>query len=141
MSLRKGREFELNLAHQFVDTEAREFRPQRAGVEARHIEQRAEDFLDRLERGIDVVDQPAVFAAAALDQARDIKPGGVERLQDVVAGGREKLGFGNIGGVGFAFGVGERGVETRQFLGAFPHAAFQRLIRPLEGLGGFDARG
>ena len=58
------REFELDLAHQFVDAEARELRPHRAGVEPRHVEQRAEDFLNRLERGVDVVDQPAVLAAA-----------------------------------------------------------------------------
>ena len=39
-----------------------EFRPHGAGVEPRHVEQRAEDFLDRFERSIDVVDQPSVVA-------------------------------------------------------------------------------
>ena len=36
-----------------------EFRLHRAGVEPRHVEQRAEDLLDRFERGVDVVDQLA----------------------------------------------------------------------------------
>ena len=76
----KGGKFELNLAHQLVDTEACEFRAQRAGVKARHVEERAEDFLHGLERCIDIVDQAAVVAAAALDQARDVKPGCIERL-------------------------------------------------------------
>ena len=52
------REFDLDLAHQFVDAEADEFRPHRAGVEPRNVEQRAEDLLHRFERGIDVADQP-----------------------------------------------------------------------------------
>ena len=58
------REFELDLAHEFVDAEAGEFRAHRAGVEPRHVEQRAEDFLNGLERGIDIVDQAAVVASA-----------------------------------------------------------------------------
>src|SRR4029079_16611439 len=95
----KGGKFEFNLAHQLVDTEACEFRAQRAGVEARHVEECAEDFLHGLERCIDIVDQPAVFAAAALDQARDVEARGVEGLQDVMAGGRQKLGLGNVGGI------------------------------------------
>ncbi len=53
------REFEFDLAHQFVDAEAAEFRAHGAGVEPRHVEQRAEDLLDRFERGVDVADQPA----------------------------------------------------------------------------------
>src|SRR5262249_41674417 len=114
----KGGKFKLNLAHQFVDAEACEFRAKRAGVEARHVEKGAEDFLHGLERCVDIVDQPAVFAAAALDQTRDVKACRVEGLQDVVAGCRQKLGLGNIGGVGFAFCARQGGVETGQLLGA-----------------------
>ena len=77
----RGADLELDLAHQLVDTEACEFRAERAVVQARHIEERAEDFLHGLERSVDIVDQPAIFAAAALDQARDVKARGVERLQ------------------------------------------------------------
>ena len=55
---RQRREFDLELAQHFVDAEADELRPHRAGVEPRNVEQRAEDLLDRFERGIDVADQP-----------------------------------------------------------------------------------
>ena len=33
----------------------RDLRPHRAGIEPRNVEQRAEDFLDRFERGVDIV--------------------------------------------------------------------------------------
>ena len=138
---RKRREFEFDLTHQFIDTEAREFRPQCAGVEPGHVEQCAQYFLDRLERGVDVVDQAAVVLPPAFGQAGDVEPRRVERLQDVVAGRCKKLCLGNIGGLGFAFGMRERSVEASQFLGSFPHAPFQCFIRPLEGLGRLNAGG
>ena len=56
---RQRREFDLELAQQFVDAEADELRPHRAGVEPRNVEQRAENLLDRVERGVDIADQPA----------------------------------------------------------------------------------
>ena len=61
---RQRREFDLELAQQLVDAEADEFRPHRAGVEPRNVEQRAENLLDRFERGIDVADQAAASLAA-----------------------------------------------------------------------------
>ena len=57
-----------------------------------------------------------------------------------MAGGGEKFGLGNIGGVGLALGAGERDVEQCQFLGAFAHAPFQGFVRALQRLGGLDAR-
>ena len=136
------REFEIDLAHQFVDAEAGIVRPHRAGVEPRHVEQGAEDLLDRLERGVDIVDQAAVVALALpLDQTGDVKPRGVERLQDVVAGRRQKLGLGNIGGVGVAFGARQRHVEVGEFLGALAHAPLQRFVGALERLGRLHAGG
>ena len=56
------RELDLELAQHVVDAEADRLRPHRAAVQPRHVEQRAEDFLDRFERGIDVADQAAVLA-------------------------------------------------------------------------------
>ena len=56
---RQRRELDLELAQHFVDAEADELRPHRAGVEPRNVEQRAENLLDRIERGIDVADQRA----------------------------------------------------------------------------------
>ena len=80
-------------------------------------------------------------AALALDQAGDVEPRRVERLQDVVARRGEELGLGNIGGVGLALGAGERGVEPRQLLGALLHAPLQRLVGALQRFGRFDAGG
>ena len=75
----------------------------RAGVEPRNVEQRAEDFLDRLERGVDIADEPRVLAAALpLDQAGDVEPRGIERLQDVVARRGKEAGLGDIGVFGLA---------------------------------------
>ncbi len=48
---------------------------------------------------------PPVATAAALDQAGDIQPRRVERLKDVVAGGGQELGLGDVGGVRLALGM------------------------------------
>ena len=61
---RQRREFDLELAQHFVDAEADELRPHRAGVEPRNVEQRAENLLDRIERSIDVADQRVGVLAA-----------------------------------------------------------------------------
>ena len=58
---RQRREFDLELAQHLVDAEADELRPHRAGVEPRDVEQRAENLLDRVERGIDIADQADVL--------------------------------------------------------------------------------
>ncbi len=58
------RELDLELAQHLVDAEADELRPHRAGVEPRDVEQRAENLLDRVERGIDIADQAGVLAVA-----------------------------------------------------------------------------
>ena len=86
-----------------------DLRLHRAGIEPRDVEQRAEDFLDRFERGIDVADELRVLAAAlALDQAGDVEPRRVERLQDVVACGGEEARLGDVGFVGLGLGARER---------------------------------
>ena len=75
-----------------------------APVSSREMSSSArENLFDRLERGVDILDQTGVLAGAlALDQAGDIEPRGVERLQDVVARRGDEAGLGNIGVVGFA---------------------------------------
>ena len=103
---RQRREFDLELAQQLVDAEGRELRLQGAGVEPRDVEQRAQDLLDRLQRGVDIADQAAVLAVALpLDQDGDVEPRRVERLQDVVARGREEPGLGDVGLVGLRLGA------------------------------------
>ena len=138
---RERGELDLELAHQLVDAEARNLRPHRAGIEPRDVEQRAEDFLHRLERGIDVRDEARVLAAAlALDQAGDVEPRGVERLQDVVARGGEEARLGKVRFLGLALGARERGVEPGQLLGALLDAPLEVLVGALQRLGGLDAR-
>ena len=114
----------------------------RAGVEPRDVQQRAEDFLDRLQRVVDVLDQARILAAAlALDQARHIEPRRIERLQDVVAGGRQESRLRDIGVLGGALGVRQFGIQPGEFLGAVAHALFQRRIGALQRFGGLEARG
>src|SRR5262245_7818062 len=78
---RQRAELDLELTQQVIDANADKIRLHRAGVQAGNVEQRPKNLLDRLERGIDVVDQPGILALALpLDQRRDIEPCGVERL-------------------------------------------------------------
>ena len=85
--------------------------------------------------------QIGVLAGAlALDQAGDVEPRGVERLQDVVARGGEEARLGDVGVLGFGLGAPELGVEPGQFLGALAHAALQRRVGALQRLGRLHAR-
>ena len=138
---RQRREFDLELAQQFVDAEADEFGAHRAGVEPRDVEQCAENLLDGVERGIDVLDQLHVLAAALpLEQRGHVEAGGIQRLQDVVARGGEKPGLGDIGLVGVGLGAAELGVQPGELGGAFAHAHFQRGVGALQRFGGDHAR-
>ena len=138
---RERREFDLELAHQLVEAEGRNLRPHRAGIEPRNIEQRAENFLHGLERGVDVRDELRVLAAAlTLDQAGHVEARRIERLQDVVARGGEEARLGDVGLLGLALGAPQRVVEAGQFLGALLDAPLEVFVRALERVGGFDAR-
>ena len=118
-----------------------DLRLHRAGVEPRNVEQRAEDLLDRVERGVDVADELRVVAAALpLDQAGDVEPRGIERLQDVVARGGEEPGLGDIGLLGLALGAAELGIEAGQLLGALLHPALERFVGAFELFGRLHAR-
>ena len=119
----------------------RKLRLHRAGIEPGNIQQRAEYFLDRFERGIDVADQIAVVTAAlAFAQAGDVEPGGVERLQNVVTGRGDESRLGDIGLVGFGLGAMQFGIKPGQLGGALADAALQRGIGALQRFGGLDAR-
>ena len=136
------RELDFERAHQVGHLEARDRGRHRAGVEPRDVQQRAEDFLDRLQRVVDVLDQPRILAAAVLplDQARDIEPRRVERLQDVVAGGRQEARLRDVGVLGGALGLRQFGIQAGEFLGAVAHALFQRRIGAFQRFGGLEAR-
>ena len=61
---RDGLELALQLAEQLVDAEARPLRLHGARVEARDVEDGGEDFLDRIERGIDVLGERRIARLA-----------------------------------------------------------------------------
>ena len=98
--------------------------------------------FDRLKGIVDVFDQARILAAVlALDQARDIQPRRVQRLQDVVAGSREKARLRDAGVLGRALGERQLRVQPGEFLGAVAHALFQRRIGAFQRFGGLEARG
>ena len=127
-------------AQHFVDTETGEFRPHCPGIKTRHIQERAEDFLNGFERSIDIVDQAAVVLSSTLNEAGDIKSCSIKWLQDVVTCRREELGLGDIRGFGLTFGARERGIEQGQFLRTLLNAPFQSLVRALKCFCRLDAR-
>ena len=141
LGARQRRKLDFKLAHQFVDAEIHDLRLHAAAVEPRNVEQRAEDFLDRFERGIDIADEPGIFARAmAVDQAGDVKPRRIERLQDVVARRGEKPRLGDVGVVRQRLGIGQFGIEPFEFPRAFAHAHFERRVCAFKRFGRFDAR-
>ena len=121
-------EGERELRHQLAERDRAAFRFELAGVEPRNIEQRAEDFLDRLEGAVDVVGEAlGIGRQRPLDQARRIEPCRIQRLEQIVARRREETRLGEIG-------VAQRLVDARQLGGPFGDAALERLVGAGEGL-------
>ena len=115
---------------QLLDAEARPLRLHRAGVEARDVEQRRQDFLDRVEGGVDVFGEGGIaLVAVALDEGSRIEARRVERLEDVVARRGEEARLRDVRLVGLGLGTGELLVQSRQFLGALADALLQGLVR------------
>ena len=113
-----------------------------AGVETRNVEHGAEDGLDQFQRGFDVGAPPRrVALAGPLDQRGAIEPRGVERLQDVVAGGRQEARLAEIGLLGQHLRLRQLLVDARQLGGAVPDPLLQRLVDALQREVGLDARG
>src|SRR5262245_11678062 len=96
----KWSEFDLDLTDQLLDSEAGELGAQSAGVETRHVEQGAENFLNCLERRVDIANESPVVACTAFNQTGYVQPGCVERLQDIVACRRQEFRFGKVRSVG-----------------------------------------
>ena len=61
----------------------------------------AEQVLDRVQRGVDLSDRGV---AAALGERRQEQPRGLQRLQQVVAGGGEEAGLAEVGPLGLGLG-------------------------------------
>ena len=126
---------------QFVEAKIGEFRLHRAGVEPGDVQQRREDFFDRFQRGVDIRHQIGIVTVAlALDQAGDVKPRGIERLQDVMARRRDEPRLRHVGVIGFRLRALELGIEPGEFAGALAHAALQRRIGALQRFGRLHGR-
>ncbi len=139
---RDRRELDLQGALQIGDAEARQRRFQRAGIEPRDVEQGAEQLLDLVERAVDIADKARVFTAdLALDQARDVEPRRIQRLQQVVTRGGEEAGLRQVGFVRLALGARELGVQPCQLLGALAHPPLQRRVGALQRFRRLDALG
>ena len=75
---------------------------------------------------------PRLRLSGPFDQRRRIEPGGVQRLQQVVAGGGEEAGLVAVGGVGLLAGAVEFGVDPEQSRGALLDPPLQGGIGPLQ---------
>src|SRR5262249_10638749 len=103
------REIGLEPEQQLVDPEAADVGRHCAAVESGDFEQRHKNILDSLERCVDLGDElrlpiPAHPSSASggetFDEARDIEPGGIQRLNNVMARGGKESRFRQIGGLG-----------------------------------------
>ena len=70
--------------------------------------------------------------AGLFDQRRAVEPGGVERLQDVVAGGGEEARLAEIGLLGQHLRLRQLLVDAGQFGGAALDALLQRFVGALQ---------
>ena len=113
---RHRREFDRQ-ASSIVDAEVVISGSERAGIEARNVEQR-ERISSTASSEASILRASLPRSRLALDQARGEKARGIERLQDVVAGGGEEPRLAEIGLVGLGLRLGQRGIESRQFGGA-----------------------
>ena len=141
---RERRELDLEHAHEIGDRRVGELRPGRAGVEAGDVEQRAENLLDRLERHVDLAREIGAVVAAssrALGERARIEAGGVQRLENVVAGRGEEARLGDVRVLGDGLGAGELGVQALQFGGALVDPLLQELVGRLERLLGLNGLG
>ena len=124
---RLERKFELG--HEIAQRDRTDLRLELARVEPRDVEERAQDFFNRIERGIDVLREPHWFGLQrALDQTRGVQPRGVERLKQIVARRREEPSLRKIG-------LAERVVDAHQLSGALGDAALQRFVGARQSFG------
>ena len=102
----------------------RQLRTQHAGIQARGVEQAFEQFFGVLECAVDAFHQLTRFGIRLRcgGQCGAEQAGGVERLQQVMAGAGEEARLAEIGGFGFELGGALRFDRSSQFAGAFAHA-------------------
>ena len=98
-------------------------RPEGAGIELGDVEQGIEQRFDGAQAGVDLAAE--IVAGIAVDHRRGEQARGVQRLQQVVAGGGDEAGLAEIGGLGL-------GAARLELGGALDHALLQRLGRLAE---------
>ena len=69
----------------------------------------------------------------ALDEGRRVEPGGVQRLQQIVARRSEEAGLVAVGGVGVLPGAFELGIDPQEGRRALRHPALEGGVCPLQG--------
>ncbi len=74
----------------------------------------------------------------ALDEARHIEPRRIQRLQDVVAGCRQKPRLRDVGVLGGALGQRQFRIQAGELLGAIPHTFFQSGVGAFQCFGGLE---
>ena len=91
-----------------------------AGVELGDVEQRIEQRFHRAQAGVDLAAE--IVAGIAVDHRRGEQAGGVQRLQQIVAGGGDEARLAEIGRLGL-------GAARLQLGRALDHAMLQGLGR------------
>ena len=91
-----------------------------AGIELGDVEQRIEQRFDGAQAGVDLAAE--IVAGIAVDHRRGEQARGMQRLQQVVAGGGDEARLAEIGGLGL-------GAARLELGGALDHALLQRLGR------------
>ena len=135
-------EIGADLAQQPVQPENGLDRLHGAGVEPGYVEHGAEYRLDRFQRGFDVGGRIARRSLAGLlDQRRAVEARGVERLQDVVAGGRQEARLAEIGLLREHLRLRQLLVDAGELGGAPRDALFERLVGALQREVGLDPLG
>ena len=84
---------------------------------------------------------PSAILLRALDEARRVKAGRIERLQNVVARRRQEARLVEVGLVRLDLRVGQRRVDVRQLRRALGDAPLERLVGARQGIGRGDAIG
>ncbi len=146
------RELLRHRLEQLPGRERRDLGAHRAGIQARDVEQAVEQFLGGAQRDVDALGQladlavqPGTRAQRRAEQAR-----GVERLQQVMARGRDEAGLGLVRRLGFVLGLAlglERGAQflragldpCLQFLGQLAQRGLDPLVVRHVGVRGDEA--
>src|SRR5450830_1923100 len=99
------RELDRQVFQQFAQGKRRDIGLDYPGIQLGDIDQRPEQILHVFQRIADITHQDCVgLRFAALQQGTGKQPGRIERLKQIMADGGQKLGFRQVGLLGFELG-------------------------------------